>query len=31
LLSAIEDVDNFRKEHKEKSAVAKLAEQGDCE
>jgi len=31
LLSAIEDVDNFRKEHKEKSAVARLAEQGDCE
>jgi len=31
LLSAIEDVDNFRKDRKEKSAVSKLAEQGDCE
>lgn len=31
LLNAVEDVEQFRKERKEKSAVAKLAEQGDCE
>jgi hypothetical protein len=31
LLSAVDDVNNFRQERKEKSAVAKLAEQGDCE
>ena len=30
LNSAIVDVDNFKKERKEKSAVTKLAEQGDC-
>lgn len=31
LKSAIKDVKMFRAERKEKSAVAKLAEQGDCE
>ena len=30
LKSAIVDVDTFRAERKEKSAVTKLAEQGDC-
>jgi hypothetical protein len=30
LKSAIVDVDTFRTERKEKSAVTKLAEQGDC-
>jgi len=31
LASAVDDVNKFRADHKEKSAVAKLAEQGDCE
>ena len=31
LKSAIIDVEQFRAEHTEKSAVVKLAEQGDCE
>jgi hypothetical protein len=30
LKSAIDDVENFRKKHTEKSAVSKIAEQGDC-
>ena len=30
LKSAIKDVEGFRSERKEKSATAKLAEQGDC-
>jgi hypothetical protein len=30
LKSAIQDVEQFKAERKEKSAVAKLAEQGDC-
>ena len=30
LLSAIEDVETFRNQRKEKSAVGKLADQGDC-
>lgn len=30
LLSAIDDVKKFKQERKEKSATAKLAEQGDC-
>ncbi len=30
LKSAIDDVKKFKQERKEKSAVAKLAEQGDC-
>jgi hypothetical protein len=30
LKSAIDDVQKFNKERKEKSATAKLAEQGDC-
>ena len=30
LKSAIEDVDTFSKERKEKSVIGKLAEQGDC-
>ena len=31
MLSAIDDVKKFKQERKEKSATAKLAEQGDCE
>ena len=31
LASAVADVEGFRTERKEKSAVTKLAEQGDCE
>jgi hypothetical protein len=30
LKSAIDDVENFRKKRTEKSAVSKIAEQGDC-
>lgn len=30
LQSAVKDVDTFRQQRKEKSAAAKLAEQGDC-
>ncbi len=30
LASAVRDVESFRTQHKEKSAVTKLAEQGDC-
>lgn len=30
LQSAVNDVETFNKKHKEKSATAKMAEQGDC-